>query len=268
MMGTESDKFGRWIGMSLVLHLGLFSVVVIWPSLLTLRGESKWGSNSGGADGIQVRIAAGIAGIPLPSPEVVKENAVANESKGLYTPEPEPAPKVKPKPEEKKVDEAAAIPIPDKTVKSRPDPKPAPAAKAPDTPAPANAVPYGQGGRPAMAYGQFATGVGDAGIKFGDGAFGDSYGWYVAAVQRSLSNNWLQALVNTNLKTAPRVYVSFTIGRDGTISELKIDQPSGIPSLDASAQRAVLRSNPLQPLPPQYRGSNVAVSVYFEYIRP
>ena len=73
--------------------------------------------------------------------------------------------------------------------------------------------------------------------------------------------------MNTNLRSAPRVYVSFTLARDGTISDVKIDQPSGIPSLDNSAQRAILRSNPLQPLPAQYRGSSIAVSFYFEYAR-
>src|SRR5206468_213132 len=100
----EGDKFGRWIGMSLALHLGLFSIAVIWPSLLTLRGESHWGSSTASSDGIQVRVAAGIPGIALPSPPVVREDAAANESKGLHTSEPAPKPEEKVKPEEKKVD--------------------------------------------------------------------------------------------------------------------------------------------------------------------
>jgi TonB family protein len=264
-MGVEGDKFGRWIGMSLLLHLGLVSVALIWPSLLTLRGDSKWGSNTGGTDGIKVQVATGIPGIALPSPEVVQQNAVANESKGLYRSQPEPEPKAKP--EEKKVDDAAAIAIPDETVKTRPEPaKPKQIAKAVDTPPPANAVPYGQGGRPAMEYGQFSTGAGEAGIKFGDGAFGDAFGWYVAAIQRTISSNWLRATIDTNVRAAPRVYMSFTIARDGMIVDPKIEQSSGIPSLDASAQRAIARSNPLQALPREYRGSTVEVKVYFEYI--
>jgi protein TonB len=263
-MRPENDKFGRWIGMSLALHLGLISIAVIWPSLLTLRGDSQWGSSTGGSDGVKVRIAAGIPGIALPSPPIVQEDAAANESKGLYTSEPAP----KAKPEEKKVDEAPAVKIPEKTVRNRPEPKPRETATPPPTPVPANAVPYGQGGRPAVEYGRFSTGAGEAGIQFGgDGAFGDMYGWYVEAMRRTISNNWLQALVNTNLRSAPRVYVSFTIARDGTIDDAKIAQPSGIPTLDNSALRAILRSSPLQPLPGQYRGSSVAVSFYFEYVR-
>ena len=148
--------------MSLALHLGLFSIAVIWPSLLTLRGESHWGSSTASSDGIQVRVAAGIPGIALPSPPVVREDAAANESKGLYTSEPAPKPEEKVKPEEKKVDEKPEVAIPEKTVRTRPEPKPRPAARAPEPPAPAptNAVPYGQGGRPALEYGQFSTGAG------------------------------------------------------------------------------------------------------------
>jgi protein TonB len=63
------------------------------------------------------------------------------------------------------------------------------------------------------------------------------------------------------------VYLSFEIARNGTISNIELKQPSSIPSLDRSAQRAILASNPLPPLPPDYRGGNVSVSFYFEYSR-
>ena len=118
-----------------------------------------------------------------------------------------------------------------------------------------------------MAYGQFATGAGQAGIGFSDGTFGEKYGYYVDAMTRRISQNWLQSLVDTRIQRAPRVYVSFEIARNGTIDQIQIKQGSGIPSLDRSAERAIHASNPLQPLPSDYRGSSVSVTFYFEYSR-
>src|SRR5439155_3588186 len=131
---------------------------------------------------------------------------------------------------------------PPKPPKPAPAPKPTPAPAPKSTPAPepppSNAIPYGQGGRPALAYGQFSTGAGAAGIGFGDATFGNRYGWYVDAMTRAISQNWLKSLIDTRISRAPRVYLSFEIARNGKISNLGVQQSSGIPSLDRSAQRA------------------------------
>jgi protein TonB len=161
-------------------------------------------------------------------------------------------------------------------VKTTPKPKPKPAppappaakstAKQPEAP-PSNAIPYGQGGRPSLAYGQFSTGAGEAGIGFGDAAFGDRYGTYVTSITRAISNNWLKSMVDSRVQKAPRVYLNFDIAKDGRISNVTVQQSSGVPSLDRSAQRAVLASDPLPPLPGDFRGSSVNVNFYFEYSR-
>jgi len=278
-----TDKFGRWFGMSLTLHAAFFAAAVVWPSLLTLRGDTSWGSSTGSSEGIQVKIAGGISGIALPSPPVVRDDAAANPSKGLYQPEtepapPEPAPKVKP--EEKKVDETAEVLIPSRNAPKKPEPKPQPQVpRSTPTPAPAqqvakntpppppvpdNAVPFGRGGQPAVSYGQQFSSAGNTGYSFGDGAFGDRYGWYVNAMITQISRNWLRPTLNIN--STPRVYTSFTIGRDGALSDIRIDQPSGIPTLDQSAERALRVTGKLQPLPGDYRGSSVSVRFYFEYV--
>jgi protein TonB len=215
----------------------------------------------------------------LKTPEVVNDTAPANDSPGFYNSEPAPAAA----PDKT----AEPIPEPKAPVKTTPTPKPkppapetkstpapetksssAPAAKstpAPETPT--NAIPDGQGGRPSLAYGQFSTGAGEAGIGFGDTSFGDRYGTYVNSITRAISNNWLKSLVDASVQKAPRVYLSFTIAHDGTVSDVEVKQSSGNPSLDRSAKRAVLASNPLPALPPDYRGGNISVSFYFEYSR-
>jgi protein TonB len=223
----------------------------------------NWGSPTGGSGGIQVKIVGGISGVPLPTPAVVNETAAANPSPGFYKSE-ETAP---PPPPDKPAD---LIPETTPPVKAAPAPKPRPAPPAPKSaPAPEpppNAAPYGQGGRPALSYGQFSTGAGEAGIGFGDAAFGERYGYYVTEITRRISSNWLRSMVDSRIQKAPRVYLNFEIARDGTISNIEVQQSSGIPSLDRSALRAVNAST-LPPLPAGYPGSRVTVNFYFEYSR-
>jgi periplasmic protein TonB len=264
-MTLRGERFDRWVITSVALHVVIFTILVLSPTLFPMRGDFSWGSETGGVGGIDVKIVGSVSGVPLPAPAVVQPDAAANDSTGFYKNEP-PAP---PPPPDKEADLIPETKAPVKTTPAPKPPRPAPPSKsAPAAPAvPENAIPFGQGGKPALAYGQFSTGAGQAGIGFGDGTFGDRYGWYVDAMTRRISQNWLQSLVDNRIRSAPRVYLSFDVARDGQISNIEIKQPSGIPSLDRSAQRAILASNPLPPLPADYRGGAVNVSFYFEYVR-
>ena len=261
-MTYEAEKIDRFVVASIMLHAGLFTLVLFSPKLFPNMGPN-WGGPTGGADaGIRVKIAGADSGIALPRPEVVNETAPANPSPGLYKSEPAAPP----------VPDKKAEPIPEKSAPTKKNLAPKAAPPAPKAPTaapeqPSNAVPYGEGGRPAMSYGQFPTGAGQGGISFGDAAFGDRYGAYVNSITRAVSNNWLKSMVDARIQRAPRVYVTFDISRDGTVSNVNVQQSSGIPSLDRSAQRAVLASNPLPTLPADYRGSSVNVIFYFEYSR-
>jgi periplasmic protein TonB len=265
-MTYQDERLDRWLITSLILHIGLFTMVILSPRFFPNFG-ANWGSPTGNTNaGISAKIVGSLSGVPLPTPEVVQENAPANESPGLYKSEPAPAPEP---------DKAAEpVPQPKAPIKTTPTAKPkppAPASKSAPTPeTPHNAVPYGEGGRPALAYGQpVSNGAGQVAGGVGDAAFGDRYGWYVTAISRAISNNWLKSLVDPSVQRAPRVYVSFNIARDGTVNcgDVAVKQSSGIPSLDRSAQRAVCNSNPLPRLPDDYRGGSVSVNFYFEYSR-
>src|SRR5204863_5519303 len=118
-----------------------------------------------------------------------------------YKSEP-PAPTVPDKTAEKIPEKNAVI---KKTSAPKEKKTTASAPKAPPAPEPpSNAIPNGQGGRPALSYGQFSTGAGEAGIGFGDTAFGDKYSTYVNAITRSISNNWLKSMVDSRIQKAPR----------------------------------------------------------------
>ena len=62
--------------------------------------------------------------------------------------------------------------------------------------------------------------------------FGNAFAWYVQAVQRKVSENWLKYEVDPRISDAKRVYLTFDIARDGHPSNVEIEQSSGVPSLD------------------------------------
>jgi TonB family protein len=259
----QESKFNRFVMISATLHVGLLAGVFLGPALLPAETKELWGSETGIGESMPVGVVDSLPGIPLPSPEVVRDTAAPTDSETLHPPEPSP-----PKP----VPVQPAVPdvlIPSKTAtKAKPDPQPAPVTpprgEAPaDTPPPSNAVP-GTGGRAAVPYGQSGTGTGPA--SFGDEAFGHRFGTYVTAMTNAIRQNWQQPATGAAPGKPPRVYVTFTIARDGKVDDVKIQQPSGNSRLDSSAQRAVMAAK-LPPLPREYTGSSVAVRFYFEYGR-
>jgi protein TonB len=227
--------------------------------------HSNDGQNWGGPGGsITVGVVGSVPSIPLPHPDVSSQSRVVDESKGLYKAEP---PKVVPPPPD-------ALPIP-KFKELKPPPKyvtrPSKILENP-TPPPPNAVPYGGGGAPNIPSSSFAIGQGNtqAGLGFtgsGGGDFGSRFSWYVEAVQRRVSSNWLQSTVDPSVSVAPRVVVTFTILRNGEVANIQITHSSNNYSVDASAVRAVKESSPLNPLPPGYNGSNVNVEFWFDFHR-
>ena len=75
---------------------------------------------------------------------------------------------------------------------------------------------------------------GGFGFTGSGGDFGSRYSWYVQAVQRKVTENWLKYEVDPSITEASRVYLTFDIARDGHPSNVQIEQPSEVPSLDQS----------------------------------
>ncbi len=114
------------------------------------------------------------------------------------------------------------------------------------------------------------TSTGAGGLKFGEGtgggSFGSRFGWYADVVARKVHQAW-QSEVNPNVVSAKRVYILFDISRNGSPSHVRVEQSSGIPSLDQSALRALQRIDTFGPLPPGYSGEYVSVEFWFDYRR-
>ncbi len=254
----QRDTLRGTLMASLFLH-GLLLLLAAAYSILGLNwaGE-KSGKNWGEGGAVRVNAVASLPGVPLPTPALATENTLATQNPGLYRTETEP--KLQPPPEAKEIP---------KFKESVAQERPLRVNKRIQTQqaVPDNAVPYGLGGKPSMNYNQFTNSAGQGGLSFGEGNFGDRFGWYVDAVRNRISGNWLLATISPNILTAPRVFVHFDILREGTVTNVEVTQPSGNPEIDRSAVRAVLASNPLGPLPPGYSGNKVSVEFFFDFRR-
>lgn len=246
---------------SLLLHAAL-TLAIIGSAILQGRG-TQWGGPPGGGSGaVTVNLVGSLVGIPLPAPAVVTPNRVVDTTKGLYKSQPKP--KAPPPRDAQKIPEFTKE-KPPKTI-SRPS-----RVFEDQTPPLPNAVPYGQGGAPSLPYSSFSMSggaQGSIGMQGPGGAdFGARYSWYVAAVKRRISENWLVSTVDASVRATPRAIVTFTILRDGSIHNVRITQSSGNLSVDNSAQRAVLGANPLPALPNDYGASSVNVEFFFDFKR-
>ena len=62
--------------------------------------------------------------------------------------------------------------------------------------------------------------------------------------------------------------VRFTVQQNGIIDDVVVDRGSGYFALDMSAQRAVLMTGELPPLPSGFPHNNLTVHLTFEYVEP
>jgi protein TonB len=246
---------------SVVFHGILFGSLTV-STIYSHRGD-MWGS-AGGDGSVSVGLVAKLPGIMLPRPDVVTQSQVVDTTKGLYKAEP---PKPQPKeiePDVKKIPEFAKGKTP--KIVSRPS-----KIFEDKTPPPTNAVPYGQGGSPALPYSSFAmNGPTQGGMGFsgpGGGDFAGRFPSYVDAVRNRISSNWLQSTVDPTVRWAPRASFSFQVLRDGTVTNIQMMQSSGNSSVDNSARRAILSSTPMSPLPSNYPGNSVTVEFWFDFRR-
>jgi protein TonB len=93
----------------------------------------------------------------------------------------------------------------------------------------------------------------DAGHSIAPMAGGDiEFAWYRASVTAALYSNWRRPILS-GISEPLEATVGFEILRDGSVANLRLESPSGVPSLDRSALRAITDASPLPPLPSQWR---------------
>jgi len=249
-------NFSRYLTFSGILHAGLIVLLALSAYFHWARGN-QWTSAGGGGENVNVKLV-GSEGIPMPRPKVA-ESQVVDPTKSLY-----------------KEEEAPKIPDPITNAEKIPEfkhEKPLPPSRKSKvfekpTPPPTNAVP-GHGGAPAIPTGVSDNPGSSSGLAVkgqGGGDFASRYGWYIESVKRRIQTNWLQNTIDPAVRAGhtAKATVQFTIYRDGTVKDISISQPSGNLSMDNSGLRAIMASNPMPGLPPDYSGSYVTVLFDFD----
>jgi len=251
---SEHGQLRRPLAWSFGLHLAFAAFVVLYATFIPGFSRNSWGSGGMG-DAMGATL---VSSVPLPANPLQTTNVLATESKGLS--------KSQSTVQEK---EPEAIPIPDKNTKVKPKPITSATKRKPEPEPPqSNQIPYGEGGPVSGPYTMSAGGAkGGFGFTGSGGDFGSRFGWYVQAVQRKVTENWLKYEVDPRITEGRRVYLTFDIARDGHPSNVQLEQSSGVPSLDQSAIRALQRIDTFGPLPPDYSGSKVSVEFWFDYKR-
>jgi TonB family protein len=85
---------------------------------------------------------------------------------------------------------------------------------------------------------------------------------YIGQMIALIHRNW-----NNRQPSAGAPVVRYVIQRDGTLTDISLKQASGFQMLDFMAQRAVIQTKALPPLPSCYPYDTFIVNLTFEYIR-
>jgi protein TonB len=239
---------------SLLLHGTLAGAIVFYAVFAGLFHHNTWGdAASGGA--IQVQLVSNA--LPLPAEQKPNDNVLATD-----TPSEAPAPPA-PKPAEKAVD-TTAIPIPGKLEKPKQETPPKTKPHEPP-PTPDNRAKFGEQASSSMPRAMQAqtAATGPTSINVGD--FGTRFGWYVDGINSKMANVSYRGEVDPRTPKGARVYIVFTIHRDGSPSDVQLDRSSGSPTLDRACERAVQRVDTFGQLPTAYNQNTLMVSHYCEY---
>ena len=230
--GGDGPDLSPFVLLSMALHIGFVAAIVLVPILRPRK--------------------------PFPDNPLVVSLVAAARPKSVQTRAPAP-PVSKPPPTQRPPKEASVEP------RKPPPTKPLPEKIEPKETAEPIDPPDEQ--EPATtedpAPGETAGVVGDdsgsiAALEGGDVEFA----WYRASVTSALYGRWRRPVLD-RLSEPVEVRVVIEIQRDGSVRGLRIEQSSGIPSVDRSALGAVADADPLPPLPANWRGPILPAAFLF-----
>jgi TonB family protein len=106
---------------------------------------------------------------------------------------------------------------------------------------------------------------GGQGVSVGSGTGeGNINSWYIRQVEQRVGQNWLQTSLG-DFQNQVQAIASFLVTSSGRITDIEIEKKSGISSVDLAVMRAIQASNPLPPLPSEFRGRSIRFQAVFEY---
>jgi len=249
----EADAIGRTVLLSLAAHAALIALVVFLPT--------DWASQKTDSRAVMM--------ISLGGAEGPRQGMTAISAKPIQQAVPEPvkpkeqAPPALAKPEMIEPLKNARV-QPKATAKPEPEKKIEPQLHG-RTPTKGTEVKEGSArvetGGQKTPFGGLATGGGGgAGAAITD--FADfCCPEYLTTLVQIVQRNWQQ-----NQGVDGTVVVKFTILRNGTLTDIQVEQQS-VPFLNLAAQRAVVQTKQVPPLPAPFTGNQLTVHLVFQFKR-
>ena len=249
----EREKLGGGLFGAIALHVALAAAIVAFA--LFGRSSQHWGEHSTETGAIQ---ASMVSAIPLPQkvPPVDKSVLASEDVSKAPTPPPKDAAQPLPRAEDvliKAKTPPKAIVKPT-TITPPKHPQPTPDSRKATSGDAATQLP--------QSIAQVTHGT--ATLTVQNRTFGDRYAYYLEIVGRTVSQNWFTQEIDPRTPVGRSVTITFDIQRDGTPTNVRIQTPSGVQSLDASALHALQRVDGFGPLP---AGNQITVADTIEYHR-
>jgi TonB family protein len=260
--GIRDETFKRAVYISFFSHVILFIFILISPSLPkpSRRGMIHYVpidllAPGGGAGGGRSGAAAGKPAPPPTKKETLRDLTTPQKAKPEVKPEMSYPVEKPEKADKKKTEKKAAI--------TQAEPPTAAAETAPSGEAGAGTG-MGTGLRIGTG-GPGGYGPGGPGYGGGTGLANFPYTYYLTIITDRVSTNWFSSLVDPGVSGNFQTIIFFKIQRDGQITEVEVEQSSGVTPLDLSAMRAVRASAPFPPLPRDYQDAYLGIHLIFEH---
>ena len=248
----EPDGLKKTAAISLAAHAAAIAVILAVPSVMPRAAQRPriiMNVSLGGSPGPQTGGMQMIGGKPIQAAQPSTDPQIAkNTLPSLATPPPK-------------------MTLPDPRRKPRTPPKPTVASKDPKGTA------AGRGFETQLGTAKVDTGARGQGFGLSTGGSGGDGGVrlgvndfccpeYVADMRNRIIKNW-----NQNQRMAGIVVMKYIIQRNGQITDIEVEATSGNPVLDLAAQRALVTTRTLAPLPSGFTGQRLPVQLTFEYFR-
>lgn len=263
-LDRNNPAFKRAIVFSFTAHLALFFLILLSPhfpksskkemihyvSLVSFPGGGGSGGPAGGGGGAKEKIAETI----LPKRETLKDlttlQKLQQTASSLRHPVEKPKKEIKPKKDKK-----AAIQKQQKTAQE---------TQAGSKPGEDQGTGSGTGSGIRISGSGSGSGLGSA-FSSQIGLSNFPYTYYLQIIIGRVSSNWFTSLVDPGISGNFQVTIYFRIHKNGQVSNLRIEETSGIRSLDLSAQRAIRSSAPFPQLPRDYEDEYLGIYLIFEH---
>jgi periplasmic protein TonB len=251
---TQDDPFGSGIAGAVALHL-LLLATIITIAFVHHSNSNRFGSDEATVGAIQ---ASMVSAIPLPAkaPPVDKSVLTSEDTSPAPAPPPKEATQPPPRPDD--------ILIKSKTEKVPTKVAPVPTIAPPKHPQPTPVTPKAQTGDVATQLPQSISQLrnGSSTLTVESRTFGNRYAYYLQIVSRNVNANYNQQEIDARASQGKSVTVIFDINHDGSPSNVRVENRSGSPSLDAAATRAIQLIDSFGPLP---EGDHITIEYKFDY---